>query len=46
MRLHEVERGDGPFWRLLIRFIFLMSGMRLPDAARVVFYHKEFFGDP
>jgi hypothetical protein len=23
-----------------------MSGMRLPDAARLVFYHKEFFGDP
>ena len=46
MRLHEVERGDGPFWRLLIRFISLMSGMRLPDAARLVFYHKAFFGDP
>ena len=46
MRLHEVERGDGPFWRLLIRLISLMSGMRLPDAARAVFYHKAFFGDP
>jgi AhpD family alkylhydroperoxidase len=46
VRLHEVERGDGPFWRLLIRFISLMSGMRLPDAARLVFYHKAFFGDP
>jgi hypothetical protein len=23
-----------------------MSGMRLPDAARAVFYHKAFFGDP
>lgn len=46
MRLHEVERGDGPFWRLLIRLISVMSGMRLPDAARAVFYHKAFFGDP
>ena len=46
MRLHEVERGDGLFWRLFIRFISLMSGMRLPDAARAVFYHKAFFGDP
>ncbi len=46
MRLHEVERGDGPFWRLFIRLISLMSGMRLPDAARAVFYHKAFFGDP
>jgi uncharacterized peroxidase-related enzyme len=46
VRLHEVERGDGPFWPLLIRLISLMSGMRLPDAARAVFYHKAFFGDP
>jgi uncharacterized peroxidase-related enzyme len=46
MRLYEVERGDGPFWPVLIRLISLMSGMRLPDAARAVFYHKAFFGDP
>lgn len=46
MRLHEVERGDSPFWPFLIRLISLMSGMRLPDAARAVFYHKAFFGDP
>jgi len=46
VRLHEVERGDGPFWSFLIRLISLMSGMRLPDAARAVFYHKSFFGDP
>jgi uncharacterized peroxidase-related enzyme len=46
VRLHEVERGDGPFWSFLIRLISLMSGMRLPDAARAVFYHKAFFGDP
>jgi uncharacterized peroxidase-related enzyme len=46
VRLHEVERGDGPFWPILIRLISLMSGMRLPDAARAVFYHKAFFGDP
>src|SRR5262245_20675894 len=46
MRLHEVERGDGPLWRSLIGLISLMSGMRLPDAARAVFYHKAFFGDP
>ncbi|MFL5807190.1 MAG: carboxymuconolactone decarboxylase family protein [Roseiflexaceae bacterium] len=45
MRLHEVERGDSPFWGLVIRLISLMSGMRLPDAARAVFYHKAFFGD-
>jgi uncharacterized peroxidase-related enzyme len=46
MRLREVERGDRLVWRLLIRGISLVSGMRLPDAARIVLYHKHFFGDP
>jgi uncharacterized peroxidase-related enzyme len=46
MRLREVERGDRLVWRLLIWFVSLVSGMRLPDAARVVLYHKQFFGDP
>jgi uncharacterized peroxidase-related enzyme len=46
MRLPEIERGDGVASRLLISFISMVSGMRLPDAARVAFYHKEFFGTP
>ena len=46
MRLREVERGDRLVWRLLIWFISLVSGMRLPDAARIVLYHRQFFGDP
>jgi uncharacterized peroxidase-related enzyme len=46
MRLREVERGDRLAWRLLIWFISLVSGMRLPDAARIVLYHRQFFGDP
>jgi uncharacterized peroxidase-related enzyme len=46
MRLHEIERGDGLFNRLLIGFISLVSRMRLPDAARVAFYHKDFFASP
>jgi|Tabmets5t2r1_1033131.scaffolds.fasta_scaffold00185_6 uncharacterized peroxidase-related enzyme len=46
MRLREVERGDHLVWRLLIWSISLVSGMRLPDAARIVLYHKQFFGDP
>jgi uncharacterized peroxidase-related enzyme len=46
MRLSEIDRGDGVFNRLLIGFISLMTGMRLPDAARVAFYHKDFFGVP
>lgn len=46
MRLPEIDRGDGFANRLLIGFISLVSGMRLPDAARVAFYHKQFFGQP
>ena len=44
MRLPEIERGDSLGHRLLIRFISLVAGMRLPDAARVAFYHREFLG--
>jgi uncharacterized peroxidase-related enzyme len=39
-----VERGDTLATRALIGFISLVSGMRLPDAARVAFYHKGFVG--
>jgi uncharacterized peroxidase-related enzyme len=46
MRLPEVERGDSFIRHLLISFISTVSGMRLPDAARVAFYHKNFFGTP
>jgi uncharacterized peroxidase-related enzyme len=46
MLLPEIERGDGFVNRLLISFISMVSGMRLPDAARVAFYHKDFFGVP
>jgi uncharacterized peroxidase-related enzyme len=46
MRLNKVEKGDGFFHALLIRFILLVSGMRLPDAARIVMYHQEFYGKP
>jgi AhpD family alkylhydroperoxidase len=43
MRLGEIDRGDSVKNRLLIKIISMVSGMRLPDAARVAFYHKEFF---
>ena len=46
MRLPEIDRGDSLANRLLIRFISAVSRMRLPDAARVAFYHKNFFGTP
>lgn len=45
MRLSEVERGESLGSRLLIGFISMVTRMRLPDAARVAFYHKSFFGD-
>lgn len=44
MRLTEVERGGTLRDRLLIRMISRVSGYRLPDAARVAFYHKDFVG--
>ncbi|HVY52528.1 MAG TPA: hypothetical protein VHA07_13330 [Devosia sp.] len=44
MRLQEIDTGDTLGSRLLIRFISTVSGMRLPDAARVAFYHKDFLG--
>lgn len=46
MRLHEVEKGDGIGYSMLFRFISTVSGMRLPDAARIVMYHKDFYGKP
>ncbi len=42
MRLREVERGDRFASRVLIRFISMVQRMRLPDAARVAFYHRDF----
>lgn len=46
MRLHEVDRGDTFSTRLLFNFISFVSGMRLPDAARIVIYDKDFYGEP
>lgn len=42
MRLPEIDRGDSLGHRLLIGFISFVSRMRLPDAARVAFYHEDF----
>ncbi|MGN6683633.1 MAG: carboxymuconolactone decarboxylase family protein [Devosia sp.] len=44
MRLPEIDRGDSLGNRLLISFISLVAGMRLPHAARVAFYHRDFLG--
>jgi uncharacterized peroxidase-related enzyme len=45
MRLPEVERGESLPSRLLISFISRAMRMRLPDAARVAFYDRD-FGKP
>lgn len=46
MRLPEIDQGDSVRNRLLIKFISMVAGMRLPDAARVAFYHKAFISRP
>jgi uncharacterized peroxidase-related enzyme len=46
MRIHQVEKGESILNQMLIRFISMVSGMRLPDAARIVMYHKDFYGAP
>src|SRR6185503_4422202 len=46
MRLQDVEHGGSVGNRLLFAFISMVSGMRLPDAARIVMYHKDFYGEP
>jgi uncharacterized peroxidase-related enzyme len=44
MRLPEVERGDTLRHRALIAMISRLTGIRLPDAARLAFYHQDFAG--
>ncbi|GAB3803101.1 hypothetical protein GCM10028798_21440 [Humibacter antri] len=44
MRLTEVDRGDTLRHRALIAMISRLTGIRLPDAARVAFYHRDFAG--
>jgi AhpD family alkylhydroperoxidase len=46
MRLLGIDRGDSVKNHRLIRFISTVSRMRLPDPARVAFYHKNFFSPP
>ena len=46
MRLPEIDRGDSLGNRLLIGFVSVLLRMRLPDAARVAFYHRDFISGP
>lgn len=45
MRLDILNRGYRPGTRLLFALIRLMSGQPLPDAARLLFYRPDFYGN-
>ena len=44
MRLRTLDKGETVGHTLLFHFISLIAGVRLPDAARIVLYHKDFYG--
>lgn len=46
MRLKEIENPRGLKRRLLVLGIQAVTGMRLPDVARVLMYRPEYFGKP
>jgi uncharacterized peroxidase-related enzyme len=45
MRLGILDHGYRPATRLLFAVIRLFSGHPVPDAAKVVFYRPDFYGD-
>jgi uncharacterized peroxidase-related enzyme len=45
VRLEILNRGYRPGTRLLFALIRLFSGHPVPDAARLVFYRPDFYGD-
>jgi uncharacterized peroxidase-related enzyme len=45
MRLDILNRGYRPAAKLLFALIRLFSGHPVPDAAKLVFYRPEFYGD-
>jgi hypothetical protein len=46
MRLQAVERGHRLPQKLIIAMIRLISGFRVVDIIRTIFYRPEFFGAP
>jgi len=46
MRPGVLNHGYKPATRLLFATIRLFSGRPLPDAAKLVFYRPDFYGDP
>lgn len=45
MRLDILNHGYGPGTKLLFALIRLFSGHPVPDAAKLVFYRPDFYGD-
>jgi uncharacterized peroxidase-related enzyme len=45
MRLDVLNHGYGPGTTLLFALIRLFSGHPVPDAAKLVFYRPDFYGD-
>jgi len=45
MRLDVLNRGYGPGTRLLFALIRLVSRHPVPDAAKLVYYRPDFYGD-
>ena len=46
MRLQAVERGHRLPQKLILGMIRVMSGQRVVDIIRTLFYRPEFFGRP
>jgi uncharacterized peroxidase-related enzyme len=46
MRLEILNSGYGLRAKALFAMIRVVSGQRMPDAARLVFYRPEFYGTP
>jgi len=46
MRPDVLNHGYRPGTRLLFAVVRLFSGRPLPDAAKLVFYRPDFYGDP
>ena len=46
MRLQAVERGHRLPQKLMLGMIRIMSGRRVVDILRTIFYRPEFFGRP
>lgn len=46
MRLDILNRGYRPTTKALFAMVRLFSGHPMPDAARIVFYRPDFYGNP